>query len=282
MPGGGTLGEVSTPRKHGEPRGAAQPRQRLLYDPEIPTPSHAERARTLVASAINGVLSTLAVDRQGHPYGSLVLFALHEGAPVFLVSELAEHTRNLRGSPRCSLLVTEAGPDNPLALGRLTLLGTCTAVPEPQAAAVSETFLARHPDANYYADFEDFGYWQLSVTGIRYIGGFGRMSWVEPDAWHQASADPVAPDADRIISHMNDDHAEALRLYCEAFSEAGAVPQATMTGVDRYGFEMSAQTSDGPRPIRVAFTEPVQDADAVRRQMVALVRQARDQLGRSG
>ncbi len=99
---------MSTPRKHGEPRGSA-PRQELLYDPNIATPSHAERARTLVASATRGVLCTHAAELDGHPYGSLVIFALHEGAPVFLISELAEHTRNLHGSPRCSLLVTEAG-----------------------------------------------------------------------------------------------------------------------------------------------------------------------------
>lgn len=276
----GTLAVVSTPRKHGEPPGPARPRQELLYDPEIPTPSHAERARTLVASVKTGVLSTLAVELDGHPYGSLLLFAMHEGAPVFLISELAEHTRNLRGSARCSLLVTEAGPDNPLALGRVTLVGTAAPVPADARAAVAESFLARHPEAGYYADFEDFGYWRLRVTGIRYIGGFGRMSWVDADAWHEAEPDPLAAHADRILSHMNEDHADALRLYCEAFSRAGAVQDATMTGVDRYGFEISAVTADGPRPIRIAFTEEARDADAVRRQMVALVHRAREQLGR--
>lgn len=275
-----TLGQVSTPRKHGEPRGTARPRQELLYDPSIPTPTHAEQARTLVASAANGVLSTHAVDLEGHPYGSLVIFALHEGAPVFLISELAEHTRNLRASSRCSLLVTETGPDNPLALGRLTLLGTCAPVPPSQAEAAGASFLARHPESEYYADFEDFGYWRLEVTSIRYIGGFGRMSWVESADWHAAEADPVAPHAGRILSHMNEDHRDAMRLLCEAFSRAGAVKEATMTGVDRYGFEVSALTADGPRPIRVAFDQEARDATAVRQQMVALVQRAREQLGR--
>lgn len=271
---------MSTPRKHGEPRGAARPRQEPLYDESIATPSHAERARTLVAGAANGVLSTHAVDLEGHPYGSLVIFALHEGAPIFLVSELAEHTRNLRASPRCSLLVSEQGPDNPLALGRLTLIGTCAPVAAEEVDAVQASFLKRHPSAEYYADFEDFSYWRLSVTGIRYIGGFGRMSWVDTPAWDEADPDPIAPHATGIIKHMNDDHADALRLYCEAFSRSGAVPEATMTGVDRYGFEMSATTAEGPRPVRVVFDEPVTDSKAVRTQMVTLVKRARAQLGR--
>ncbi|MEM9456076.1 MAG: DUF2470 domain-containing protein [Myxococcota bacterium] len=270
---------MGTPRKHGEPRGSA-PRQELLYDPSIPTPTHAERARTLVASATHGVLSTHAVDLDGHPYGSLVIFAQHEGAPIFLVSDLAEHTRNMRGSSRCSLLVWETGPDNPLALGRLTLVGTCTPVPAEQREAVAASFQARHPESEYYADFEDFGHWRMEVTGVRYIGGFGRMSWVEPPDWHAAEADPVAPHAGPILSHMNEDHRDAMRLYCEAFSRAGAVKEATMTGVDRYGFEMSALTGDGPRPIRVAFDEPAHDTTTIRKQMVALVKRAREQLGR--
>lgn len=272
---------MSSPRKHGEPRPSAGPRQELLYDENLPTPSHAEQARTLLETVSAGVLSSHAVDHDGHPYGSLVSFASDDGAPIFLVSELAEHTRNLRASPRCSLLVHESGPGNPLALARLTLLGECHPVEDERRSTVEQAFLARHPAAEYYADFEDFGYWVLKVSGLRYIGGFGRMSWVDLEAWHRAEPDPIAGHAAGIISHMNDDHADALRLYCEAFSRSGPVPEASMTGVDRYGFEMMATTEQGPRPIRVAFTELVRDATDVRKQMVALVGAARERLGRT-
>ena len=34
---------------------------------------------------------------------------------------------------------------------------------------------------------------------------------------------------------MNADHADALVLYCKAFSKAMAITSASMTGVDRYG-----------------------------------------------
>ncbi len=271
---------MSAPRKHGEPAGPARPRQEPLYELSIPTPSHAEQARTLVAGVGAGALSTAAVELDGHPYGSLVLFALHEGAPVFLVSALAEHTRNLQGSPRCSLLVVEAGPDNPLALGRVTLVGHAVPLSGELATAASEAFLARHPDARFYADFEDFGFWRMNVSGVRYIGGFGRMSWVDPEGWHAAQPDPIAPHAARILAHMNEDHREAMRLYCEAFSRAGAVQEVSMTGVDRYGFELSATTDQGPRPVRIAFDGEVGDAGAVRAQMVALAKRARAQLGR--
>ncbi|MEL6344296.1 MAG: DUF2470 domain-containing protein [Myxococcota bacterium] len=260
--------------KKGHATGGSGRRQRLLYDPNIPTPTHAERARTLSAAVGHATLSTLTAQPAGHPYGSLVLFALHEGAPVFLISTLAEHTQNLQSDPRCSLLIAEGG-DNPLAMGRVTLVGQAERLPDPIAAR--ETFLSRHPSASFYADFGDFSFWQMSVASARYIGGFGRMSWVEGEQWIAASPDPIAPGAEGIISHMNEDHVDAMQLMVAAFSEAGMVDDVTMTGVDRYGFEMSAVTADGPRPIRVAFDEPVSTSMSVRKAMVALVKRARAQ-----
>jgi hypothetical protein len=55
-----------------------------------------------------------------------------------------------------------------------------------------------------------------------------------------------------------------------------------MTGVDRYGFEMSAQTGRGPRPIRLAFSAPIATPDDARREMVALVQRARAVLAPAG
>ncbi len=258
--------------------GASSRRQALLYDPEIPTPTHAERARTLVGSERLGTLCTLAADLPGHPYGSLVSFALDGGRPVFLLSDLAAHTRNLKGDQRASLLVAEAGEGNPLALGRVTLVGTCAPLEGEAAASAREAFLAAHPDAKFYADFSDFGFWGLEVQQVRYIGGFGRMSWVEPGDWVGAEPDPMAPHAAGIITHMNEDHAEALVACCLAFSLADEVASASMTGIDRYGFEMSAETPSGRRPIRVAFERPIHTPKEAREALVALVRRARQQL----
>ena len=271
---------MSKPRLHGEPRDSDAPRQQPLYDESIPTPSHAEQARTLLQRAEMAVLSTLGAELSGHPYGSLVIYGLHEGAPILLVSGLAEHTKNLEASPRCSLLVHERGPDNPLALARATFVGEARKVQNSEREAAAASFLARHPDAAYYADFTDFAYWRIDVTTVRYIGGFGRMSWVDTDAWRTAEADPLLAHAKGIIDHMNEDHADALRLYAEAFSRSGPVPEAVMTGVDRYGFEMSVTTDQGPRPVRIAFAAPATTSTDVRTEMVAMVKKARAHLGK--
>ncbi len=54
-----------------------------------------------------------------------------------------------------------------------------------------------------------------------------------------------------------------------------------MTGIDRYGFEMSAVTPDGPRPIRVAFAEQISSRGEARTALVAMLGDARAKLGGS-
>ena len=249
-----------------------------LYDVNVPTPTHAERARTLAGQMTTGTLCTLAAEPEGYPYGSFVTVAFDDANPVFLVSTLAEHTRNLQRDARASLLVAETGSDDPLSNGRVTLLGPCEQV-EGDGGSARAAFLATHPNAGYYADFRDFAFWQLRVESIRYIGGYGRMSWVEAADWHTAEPDPLVASAAGIIAHMNDDHAEAMALYCRAFSKATDITAATMTGVDRYGFEMSAVTADGPRPVRLAFADPVGTPEEVRAALVAMLKDARTKLG---
>src|ERR1044071_9779825 len=96
-----------------------------LYDVNIPTPTHAERARTLVAQISTGTLCTLALEPEGYPYGSFVTVAFDNGYPIFLISGLAEHTKNLERDPRASLLVAESGSQDPLAHRRGTPAGPC-------------------------------------------------------------------------------------------------------------------------------------------------------------
>ncbi len=249
-----------------------------LYDVNVPAPTHAERARTLVAQVSTGTLCTLALEPAGYPYGSFVTVAFDNGNPIFLISALAEHTRNLERDPRASLMVAESGSADPLANGRVTTLGPCTRV-EGDGGRARAAFLAAHPNSSYYADFRDFAFWKLRVDSVRYIGGYGRMSWISNADWQAAAPDPLGPSAAGIIAHMNADHADAMVLYCKAFSKATEVISATMTGVDRYGFEMSAKTPDGPRPVRLAFGTPVSAPEEVRAAMISMLNDARTRLG---
>jgi putative heme iron utilization protein len=68
--------------------------------PEIPEPTLAERARTLVYLARVGSLSTLSRKQPGFPFGSVMPYGLDNSAnPIFLISTMAMHTQNLLADP---------------------------------------------------------------------------------------------------------------------------------------------------------------------------------------
>ena len=261
--------------RHAPPKGHSTRNQELLYDPNVATSTHAEQARTLAEKMSTATLCTMSIEPEGFPYGSFVTYVIHEGHPIFLISVLAEHTKNLQKSSKASLLIAEGGDGNPLALGRVTLVGECTKMPEEEREAAKESFLAKHESASFYVDFGDFSFYRLKVEAIRYIGGFGRMSWVGEKNWLQSEPDPLIPYAMDIIEHMNDDHSDAMVLYCKTMSKATDTTEAVMTGIDRYGFEMSATTSQGQRPIRLAFENEVKNAEEARVELVKMVKHAR-------
>lgn len=261
---------------HGRPAGGA-----VSFSTDgVKAPSHAERARTLVAGQKTGTLCTLALEPAGYPYGSFVTFALHAGQPVFLISRIAEHTRNLGADGRASLLVHEAGKADPLANGRVTLIGPCARLARDAAElpALREAFLAVHDSARYYVDYADFDFWRLELSAVRFIGGYGRMSWVGVDDFRRAEPDPLAPASARVLEHMNQDHADSLLRYARAFTSARNAEKAVMTAIDRYGFEMTVTTPDGVGPARLAFDSPIANAQEARAALVALAREAERRL----
>jgi putative heme iron utilization protein len=245
--------------------------------PDVRAPTHSERARTLVAQHGFGSLATLTAEPAGYPYASFTTFALDAGEPVFLISRIAEHTRNLSADARASLLVHEPGQSDPLANGRVTLVGRAERLERP-ATSARDAFLVAHPTAGYYVDFADFEFWRLRVESVRYIGGYGRMSWVSADDFRAAQPDPLTAAASGILSHMNEDHAAALLAYAHAFSSARDATAATMTAIDRYGFEMTLTTPRGVGPARLAFAEPLTEPAQARAVLVKLLREAEAKL----
>lgn len=251
-------------------------------EPAPKAPSPAERCRTLAAAARTATLSSLARDPAGYPFGSLVAVAADaRGGLVLLLSDLAEHTANLRERPEASLLIAEedltGGADgDPLGRARVTLLGPCARAPEGEAEAAREVFLAAHPSAARYAGFKDFAMYRLEPAALRYIGGFGAMAWVTAEAYREAEPDPLGPSARGILSHMNKDHADTLLGYARVLAGAPEATAAVITSVDRYGFAMRASTPEGERALRLGFDAPLATTDEVRKAMIALAKAARE------
>jgi putative heme iron utilization protein len=240
-----------------------------------PEPSHAERARTLLAGERIGTLATQSLRHPGFPFASVMPYALlADGSPVFLISGMAIHTQNLLADPRASLLVMQGGSgSDPLGSPRATLLGTVRQI-DDVTESLRQTYLDCHPSARHWIGFSDFSFFRLEVTHLYFVGGFGVMGWVGRGDYASAAADPLADASAGIIEHMNRDHADALRDITRHFGGLDA-EEATMVACDRLGFVVRARTAEGMKGARVPFSHEVRSGDDARKVLVAMTREAR-------
>jgi putative heme iron utilization protein len=250
------------------------------------TSKQSEEVRALIRSERNAVLSTLSKRIAGCPFGSIAPFAVTSaGEPIILISEIAEHTRNLRADARTSLLIQDsAAMADPQAGARVTLMGYAMPVPQVYVDDARRRYLGLFPNSAGYFEAHDFSLFQIKVEQVRYIGGFGEIYWLDGrevvDAAANLSIDPIAPQVRMICDHMNSDHADALRLYAAAFADTQA-DTAKMIHVDRNGFDMVAVEGGSHKHLRVDFPQPLTDGEQVRPVMVEMVRRAREMVGRS-
>jgi len=203
------------------------------------------------------------------PYASLVLAACdHDASPLLLLSDLAEHSKNLKRDSRVSLLFDgTAGRDDPLTGPRVTVLGEAKPAADPR---LMDRFTARHPAAAAYAGFADFHLYRVGVARAHLVAGFGRIHAVAADALLSPTAPALAAAEGDILEHMNRDHGEAIELYATRLA-GGSGSGWRMTGIDPEGVDLRR----GGAVVRLDFPAPLGDAESARAALIRFARQAR-------
>jgi heme iron utilization protein len=131
-------------------------------------------AKAMLKAARTATLSVVDPET-GAPFGALVnVVADAELRPIILTSTLSRHTQGLLKDARASIMVQGVIPENrdPLTEMRLTLTGTFVA---SESQELRTTYLHRHPYAELYADFGDFGFWHMLPEKLYVVAGFGRV-----------------------------------------------------------------------------------------------------------
>jgi hypothetical protein len=208
--------------------------------------------------------AALATSYRGAPYVSLTLVATDfDASPLLLLSDLAQHSRNIAFDPRVSLLFdgTEGHSDR-LDGPRLTLLGQAEAEADPRFLS---RFSARHPSSGAYAGFADFRIYRIAVERGHLVAGFGRIEWIDGadlrlavDSAALAEAEPA------ILAELNQGHTAAIDRSVQKLhgrAEAGW----RVTGIDPEGIDLRSAGDTGrldfpamaptPEMARAAFDE---------------------------
>jgi heme iron utilization protein len=226
-------------------------------------------AKKLVREGRSGALATL-VAGSGDPYCSLVNVATSiDGAPLLLLSKLALHTKNLLADARVSLMLDERKEGDPLEGARVMLMGTCA---NDSDLLSGPAYLRRHPEAEMFANFADFGLYRMEVARAHLVAGFGRIVDLKPQDVRTDISDAsalVESEAD-AIAHMNADHADACRLYATRLLGASDGDWRCV-GIDPEGLELQK----GRTALRLPFPQRVIGPGPLRALLKQLADQAR-------
>jgi putative heme iron utilization protein len=232
------------------------------FDPKV-------AAKKLLREARTGALATLMVD-SGGPYCSLINVATAaDGAPLLLISQLAVHTRNILADPRVSIMLDERKAGDPLEGARIMLMGSVVATDEPEA---SRRYLDRHPSAAGFARFKDFAFYRMDIDAAHLVAGFGRIVDLKPEEIlvDLRGAESLVAAESEICAHMNNDHAEAVRLYAtQLLSAPGG--EWRCVGCDPEGLELQRDLT----ALRLPFPQRIMTAQALRLVLKQLADQAR-------
>jgi heme iron utilization protein len=232
-------------------------------------PPSGTTVRRLMRNSDRASLATIAPE--GSPYASLVLLALDlDASPLMLLSDLAEHSRNIARDSRVSLLIDgTAGLEDPLTGSRASLTGTVASIEDERLMA---RFANRHPSSAIYSGFGDFRLYRMDLARAHLVAGFGRIRWIEAsEILLMGDSRPLAKAEESIIAHMNSDHADAVNRIAQHATGNDPGERWRMTGIDPEG----ADFRRGGAIARADFRTQIWDAGAARSELVHLARAER-------
>ena len=217
------------------------------------------QAQAFLYQHSRAALATIGGD--GHPLSTAVnVVPDGAGRLLMLLSDLAEHTVNIRQNPAVSLMWIEDGHSDWQAAQRLSVTGSLT----PISLEEGERLLRIFPHMRDYLQL-DFHFFALQPERARWIPGFGKAVWL--------SGDELLPvhgwDAARewgMVEHMNADHRDACDHYLSLLGQPGEGAQ--MLAVDPWGCWLSHEG----QLRRLPFPDKAEEAVQVREALVALAR----------
>lgn len=195
--------------------------------------NNAASLRRLMRAAREATLATLAHDHSqiddGWPVASMVQPVIDiDGAPVLLISELADHTRHIHNDPRVSLMFRPLSCASKLAASdekddnlpvtntqRLTIFGRAH---RHEDERLKRRYLTLQPDAGLYAGFADFAFYRVEIEAAYWVGGFGKQRRLRGDQLVLTQTQDLAHHHDTLVQNLNTDQHELINQIVQTHS----------------------------------------------------------------
>ena len=166
-------------------------------------------AINLMRNCREGVLSTVSKKYEGYPFGSFVTFI--SGADrsiIFYASDIAQHTINLKNNSKACITLFNLSEGDKQDSARLSLIGDVKKI-DKDVEEISRQFIEFFPESSQYSNMNDFNFYKLNISQVRWIGGFGKIAWLSSTNWN-----PIRPKwlkkEHSMIEHMNEDHSNSI------------------------------------------------------------------------
>ena len=238
----------------------------MVMNNDIKEKSPGRIVRRLVRTTRQASLATLDVETGGSPYASLILLACgQDGSPLFMISSLARHSRNIKVDDRVSLLFAKSSRDA-ITQGRATVIGRAVNCDDP---LLKKRFLARHTSVQTFVDFTDFSLYRIEVESIHFVAGFGSVHVLHNSdlLLNEEVSDELMAAEPKILDHMNEDHPEAVDLYAQHLVGRPGMDWK-MTGIDPEGIDLARNDAEA----RLDFDAPISCPDKAKKELIRLAK----------
>ncbi|KAL6762343.1 hypothetical protein V8C86DRAFT_2520386 [Haematococcus lacustris] len=245
---------------------------------DLPSPGVA--VRNLVEHARYGHLCTIMSGmhhrRAGYPFGTLVDFAADgAGRPIFCLSPLAIHARNLLEEPRASLVVQMPGWTG-LANARVTIFGDIHQLSAEQQAVARDVFAAKHATERKERWVSgNFVYFAMSqIVDIYFVGGFGTVQWISPSAYLSSRPDDIVVDnVTHVLAELNRALGQELKQFISP-SPTHPIDELLFISIDAGGVDVRVRCGSDFNVERISFGCKVHTLEEAHRALATVLRPA--------
>ncbi|KAL2650096.1 hypothetical protein R1flu_018224 [Riccia fluitans] len=199
------------------------------------------------------IMSRMHHRRRGYPFGSLVEFAADSsGHPIFSLSPLAIHTRNLLADPRCTLVVQVPGWSG-LANARVTLFGDVYALSAEEQEWAHKQYVLKHQQGASQ-QWGNFNYYRMEIiSDVYFVGGFGTVAWVDVNEYERALPDVIAASgSEKTLQELNFRFSKPLK---EVLSAEAEIDDAALISIDSKGVDVRVRQGAQFNVQRLPFDE---------------------------